>query len=394
MERLPSKSGGLAQQMWNYLLPAAFEDDPLRRLHAARTVAFGLAMLFWAPIFALIYYLLGSPRGAMMIGWAAGAVVLALVSLRWTKNSSLTGNIIAASVFWLMMGLAVISGGIQAASVTWLPAVVIIALVLCSSRIGGFWALACCMACLVLLVLPRMGFELTNDIRAEQRWVLDFAATCGIVLVAFMLTFLFKVSEARSRQALEIAREQSDQANRAKSTFLANMSHEIRTPLNAVLGMSELMRDTPLSRQQQEYMEITQDSGHALLALVEDILDVSRIEAGKLVLANLRFDLHKSLLQTLKALAVQAHKAGLELACHIDPSVPRYIVGDKGRLRQVILNLVGNAIKFTEEGEVALRVRLNGETSDVTRLSFAVSDTGHRDPCRPPGSHLSAVRTS
>ena len=171
----------------------------------------------------------------------------------------------------------------------------------------------------MLLVLRRLGFELANDIRVEQRWVLDFAATCGIVLVAFMLTFLFKVSEARTRQALERARDLSDQANRAKSTFLANMSHEIRTPLNAVLGMSELMRDTPLSRQQQEYMEITQDSGHALLALVDDILDVSRIEAGKLVLANVRFDLHKSLLQTLKALAVQAHKHRLELACHIDP---------------------------------------------------------------------------
>jgi signal transduction histidine kinase/CheY-like chemotaxis protein len=311
-----------------------------------------------------------------MIGCAAVAVVLALVSLRWIKNTGLVGNLIAAAIFCLMIGLAVVSGGIQAASVMWLPTVVIIALVLCGTRAGIAWAVASCLGCLGLLCLPAMGVDPTNDIPMEKQSVLDFAATCGIVLCAFSLTFLFKTSEAKTRQALVIARDQSDHANRAKSTFLANMSHEIRTPLNAVLGMSELMQDTPLSRQQQEYMEIAQDSGKALLALVDDILDFSRIEAGKLVLAQQRFDVHTSLLRTLKALAVPAHTQGLELVCHIEPSVPRYVVGDSGRLRQIVMNLVGNAIKFTEHGEVVLRVRLEDQTEDTTRLHFATTDTG------------------
>ncbi len=366
----------LSQPALRYLVPAALRDDPQLRVQAGRTVAFGLAMLFWTPVFAPIYYLLGSPRGGLMIACVAVAIILSLSLLRWTRNVELVGNLLAASVFCVLIGLAMISGGIDAASVMWLPAVVIIALVLGGTRAGIAWALASCLACLVLVSLPTTGVDLPNDIGADKRWVLDFAATCGIVLCAFSLTFLFKVSESITRQALEVARDQSDQANRAKSTFLANMSHEIRTPLNAVLGMAELMQDTPLSRQQQEYLEIVQDSGKALLALVDDILDFSRIEAGKLVLACQRFDIHQSLLRTLKALAVPAHKQGLELVCHIEPSVPRYVVGDSGRLRQIVMNLVGNAIKFTERGEVVLRVQVEDQLSDTARLHFSVQDSG------------------
>ena len=357
-------------------MPPAMQHDPQQRLQARRIAAFGLAVTFWAPVFAPIYYVLGSPRGAVMIACAAGAIMLSVFSMRWTRSISLAGNLIAASLFGVLIGLAIVSGGIQAASLCWLPAVAIIGLLLCGTRAGIAWALVSCLTCLVLLCLSELGVRPPNDIAVENQWLLDFAAICGIVLCALMLTFLFKASEATTRQALEVARDQSEQANRAKSMFLANMSHEIRTPLNAVLGMAELMRDTPLSRQQQEYLELVQDSGKALLALVDDILDFSRIEAGKLVLAEQRFDLHTSLLRTLKALAVAAHKQGLELVCHIEPSVPRYLVGDSGRLRQVIMNLVGNAIKFTEQGEVVVRVQVEDQSSDTTRLHFTVQDTG------------------
>jgi two-component system sensor histidine kinase/response regulator len=364
------------EPLLRYFVPAAMQDDPQQRLQARRVVAFGLAVTFWAPVFAPIYYALGSPRGALMIVCAAAAVVLSIHSLRWSHNTLLAGNLIAASLFSVLIGLAAVSGGIQATSLCWLPAVAIIGLLLCDTRAGIAWALVGCLACGVLLCMPEMGVQLPNDIAQENQWLLEFSGTCGIVLCALMLTFLFKSSEVKTRRELEMARDQSEQANRAKSTFLANMSHEIRTPLNAVLGMADLMLDTPLSRQQLEYLEITQDSGKALLAVVDDILDFSRIEAGRLILAQQRFDLHDVLIRTLKALAIPAHKKGLELACDIQPDVPRYVLGDASRLRQIVINLVGNAIKFTDQGEVVLRVRLEDQTADTVVLRFATSDTG------------------
>jgi signal transduction histidine kinase/CheY-like chemotaxis protein len=366
----------LFEPVVSYVVPAAMQNDPQQRLQANRVAVFGLAVTGWAPVFVPIYWALGSTRGAWMIVGGAAAIMLSTQSLRWCRNALLAGNLIAASLFSVLIGLAAVSGGIQATSLTWLPAVVIIGLLLCDTRSGIAWAVACCLACGLFLCLPEIGVTLPNDIALKDQWILESSGTCGIVLCALMLTYLFQSSEIRMRRALATACDQSEQANRAKSTFLANMSHEIRTPLNAVLGMADLMLDTPLSRQQQEYLEIAQDSGQALLAVVDDILDFSRIESGRLILAHERFDLHDILVRTLKALAIPAHRKGLELICHIQPDVPRHVVGDANRLRQIVINLVGNGIKFTDEGEVSLRVGLENQTAGTVVLSFVTSDTG------------------
>jgi two-component system sensor histidine kinase/response regulator len=221
----------------------------------------------------------------------------------------------------------------------------------------------------------RAALQSANELRDRQAATasrLQIAGSLGVLLISssFILILL------RREQKLRVSQLAAEASNRIKGEFLANMSHEIRTPINGILGMTELLMGTELTAEQREYALILMTSGDSLLGVINDILDFSKIEAGKLSLDAAPFDLHQTVEDVLRVFALKAHQKHLEIMVEIGHGVPEYVTGDGARLRQILVNLIGNAIKFTSQGEILVAVRRNACTDRECEIQFSVSDTG------------------
>ena len=292
----------------------------------------------------------------------------------WVVVEAISQLATIVAVLWLMFG--VLSGG--------LFYLIFVPVIWIALRHGIRRVVTCLLALNFGIVVALHLYPLSPHMVPGTGLLMFVVSAVGLV-VGSLVSERHRIGKElleRSADLLEVnqqlleAKQKAEEASRVKGEFLANMSHEMRTPLNGILGMTELVLNTELSPEQREYLGMVKTSGDSLLELIKDILDFSKVESGKLDLELIEFNLQDTVSETVKALALRAHEKNLELIYDIDSDIPEALLGDPGRIRQILVNLIGNAIKFTPEGQVVVRCETIARTDEELDLHFSVVDTG------------------
>ena len=360
------------------------EADTLRR--AKLCAVYNLTVPLWGPGFAVLLWALGQPVIGTIIGVGTICSVGPLFVLRRTGSLTLAGNLMSALGALLIVSCAWLEGGLGSPGVLWFPLVPILAVLITGRGAGVVWTAVMVATLVGFYVLDRLGLRAQFAIGADALVVLHLALSTSAVAVFMTMASFFESLKADALRSLETAnralaqaRDQAETATRVKTDFLATMSHEIRTPLHGIFGMTELAIDATDDAARRDFIQRARGCAETLLTMINDILDFSRIEAEKLTLERREFDLRAVLDGVLDTLAAQAGQKGLELIGCLDEALPSRVLGDAGRLRQILVNLVCNSVKFTERGEVVIHLGPAAEDSTdpgTLVLCGTVRDTG------------------
>jgi signal transduction histidine kinase len=354
----------------------------MRRMRTLNRMALGL--LSACPLTGLLFLLTGSDASLVPILVVALAGLVVCVGVRRGLPLELGTHLLVGAIMILVAVRQAEFGGLDMVGQAWIYVSPIVAGLMLGARGAAVYTGLLSLQIAGFAWLESQGVRFPVPVPAAS--IIPYTAgvqiMCGWAFFFLMYAFLAAQSSAERKllllnRRLEHSRDRARRATRAKSQFLANVSHEIRTPMNIIFGMTEIVEaDGQLSDEQRECLQRTRTAASTLLALVDDVLDLSRVEAGKLELAVVETSLHALLAEVADLLRPRAEAKGLALTCRVDPAIPRQVLADPVRLRQIVTNLVGNAVKFTDRGSVAIDARLMVETPLGATILIAVEDTG------------------